>query len=439
MTFVCDMIYFVTVLLFGIGVSFCFAGKFPPSSKKNWLFLLLFCAFEGVLQVLISWKVDMNLAKQLYPLITHLPLVLFLVLVYKCTFLNSCVSVFSAYLCCQIPWWTSYFLNLFFPGEITYTVIYVLSAVLTFWCVYKYIAEPVGQFMEHSKKNALLIGSIPLCYYCFDYTATVYTDWLYSGNKTAVQFMPSVMAFFYFLFVIVYYKELSLKEDAKHQVETLELQIRHAAATLDNMRSLQENTITYRHDMRHHLGYIQALVSAGSMEKIQDYIQSVQSDIEAITPKNFCQNEVVNLILSTYDLKAENQGITLEVYADVPKDIPVSDTDLCAILSNALENAFHAVAKTESRIIAVRLSRRDNQLRIQISNPFHGKIEFKDGIPVSTEENHGLGTKSIAAIVDSYNGLYAFVVEKELFILRILLPLPAKQGKETADGNEIHI
>lgn len=109
MTFLCDMIYFVTVLLFGTCASFCFAGKFPPSTRKKLLYLVIFCAFEGILQVALSWYLDMSLAKRLYPLSTHFPLILVLILVYKCTFLNAVIGVLSAYMCCQIPWWTSYF------------------------------------------------------------------------------------------------------------------------------------------------------------------------------------------------------------------------------------------------------------------------------------------------------------------------------------------
>ena len=75
MTFLCDMIYFITVLLFGSAVSFCFTGI--TVHRKNLLSLLFFCIFEGLLQIMISHFFGMEFAKQLYPAITHLPLILF--------------------------------------------------------------------------------------------------------------------------------------------------------------------------------------------------------------------------------------------------------------------------------------------------------------------------------------------------------------------------
>lgn len=265
-----------------------------------------------------------------------------------------------------------------------------------------------------------------LCYtfhYIFDYTATVYTDLLYSKNEIAVQFMPSVCCFFYFVFVIYYYRRLALHEEAKHLADSLNLQLEHAAMNLNNMRTMQTQAITYRHDLRHHCTYLQALASAGDLEKITDYLNTIQSDIEAIIPKRFCANELVNLVLSTYDTKATEKNISLNIQASVPKDLPVSDTKLCAILSNALENALYATEQETEKSIQVQLAEHNSTLLIQISNPFTGTVTYENGIPCSSKDNHGFGTKSIATIVDSYNGQYEFIAENQAFTVRVLLPL----------------
>ena len=178
-----NMIYFITVLLFGTTVSFCFAGV--AAGRKERLYSLLFCIFEGLLQIVISHFFGFECVRQLYPVLTHLPLILFLVLVQKCTLLNASVSVFSAYLCCQIPWWIGHLCALFLPGKTAVTAIYMLSALIVFWCIYKYIAQPAEYFIKYSKTSALLIGAVPFFYYLFDYLTTVYTHTLYSGNTTA--------------------------------------------------------------------------------------------------------------------------------------------------------------------------------------------------------------------------------------------------------------
>jgi sensor histidine kinase regulating citrate/malate metabolism len=48
-------------------------------------------------------------------------------------------------------------------------------------------------------------------------------------------------------------------------------------------------------------------------------------------------------------------------------------------------------------------------------------VEFADDLPVSTKENHGLGTKSIAAIAQKYGGVYSFTAEDGVFTTSIIL------------------
>ncbi len=421
MTLFCDMIYFITVFLFGVAVSACFAGI--PVNRKNLLSLLIFCTLDGILQLIIFCNFDTAFSKQLYPVMTHLPLILFLILVHKCAWTNAVVSVLTGYLCCQIPRWCGLFFNFFFNNCIAYTIIYILSAILTFYILHRYVARLTQLFLKQAKRNAFMLGIVPLCYYLFDYMTTIYTDWLYSGNETAVQFMPSVSCFFYFVFIIYYYRELELQEQAKHEADSLNLQLEHAAITLNNMRTMQTQTIAYRHDMRHHCTYLQRLAEEGNLKKLTDYLNTIQSDIEAITPKRFCQNELINLVLSTYDTKASEKNITLNIYASVPKELPVSDTKLCAILSNALENALHATERTTEKSIQVQLKVRNMSLLIQISNPFTGSVKYDKNIPSTTREQHGFGTKSIAMIVESYHGQYEFIAENQMFTVRVMLPL----------------
>lgn len=420
MIFICDLIYFTTALLFGTAISFFLAGI--SVRKNNIICLLLFCSFEGLLQGIALYLYGTAATKQLYPLLTHLPLIVLLVILYKKSLLTAIVSVFSAYLCCQIPWWCAFFIDIFFSNKIIYTIVYVLSAITVLLIIYKYASDTICLLLTISNKNVLLTGAVPFLYYVFDYTSTVYTNWLYLGNIAIVQFMPFVTACFYLIFIIIYYKEFSSKEEAKHQANILELQLQHASASLEQMRRLQENTITYRHDMRHHLSYIQALISSGSYEKIGAYITSIQSDIDDITPTKYCQNELINLILSTYVIKAGNQ-YTLDIQANVPDNITVSDTHLCVLLSNALENALNSTANTNDKSIHIRLTTRASSLMLQISNPFCGDLIWKNGLPLSPNTNHGYGVRSIAAIVDSYNGQYEFSADNHIFTLRILLPL----------------
>ena len=105
--------------------------------------------------------------------------------------------------------------------------------------------------------------------------------------------------------------------------------------------------------------------------------------------------------------------------------VKVSDTDLCVLFSNGLENALHACQKLTNEgvncTIDVQFYERNKKLFLQIINPCSDDVEFENGIPISKQQNHGIGVQSICAIVQKYGGLYSFVVRDKQFILRISL------------------
>ena len=56
----------------------------------------------------------------------------------------------------------------------------------------------------------------------------------------------------------------------------------------------------------------------------------------------------------------------------------------------------------------------------RIRNPYSGQLEFdKKQAPVSKEEGHGFGTRSIVAFCHKHNAYYDFVADGEVFSLHI--------------------
>ena len=56
----------------------------------------------------------------------------------------------------------------------------------------------------------------------------------------------------------------------------------------------------------------------------------------------YCNNSVVNAVLSSYIGKAKQEDIRIEVKVDIPMELPIDAFDICTILANALDNAAAA-------------------------------------------------------------------------------------------------
>ena len=199
---------------------------------------------------------------------------------------------------------------------------------------------------------------------------------------------------------------------------------------MEILHRVDAQTAIYQHNMRHHLTAIKGFLSAGSPRQAEAYIEEVQADVEAITPRQFCENALVNLLCSSFSDKAEHAGVRLAVDARLPKQLAISDTELCSILANGLENALGAAAALELPFRWVELSCgiQANKLLIEIKNPYAGSIAMRDGLPVADREGHGYGCRSIRAICERYRGICIFEPENGLFTLRAALPLQDIRG-----------
>lgn len=321
-------------LVFGIEVTVLFAGIEP--TRKNRLITSLLCVIFLFIQTFSWWLFGLDLTSKLYPLIIHLPLIVIFTLYYKRPWLISAVSVLSGYLCCQAPRWFGFLAGAALHSKLADHVVYIVAVFLSYFFLKRYVAGSVQQLMEVSTKSCLFLGGVPLFYYTFDYTTTIYTDVLYRGTKWAVQFMPSTISVFYFAFVLLYYAETQKQARIQRERDMLDTQFRLAQAEFASLRQMQQNAAAYRHDMRHHFALLQGLASKGHIEELKEYLLTAQSDMDAITPIRFCENETVNLILSAFATKAKQSEILLSIDAKLPDSLPFSDTELCSLLSNAL-------------------------------------------------------------------------------------------------------
>lgn len=406
-------------LVFGIAVSVPFAGIEP--TRKNRRSSVLLCVIFLFIQTASWWLLGLDLTSKLYPLIIHLPLIVIFSLCYKRPWLISTVSVLSGYLCCQAPRWVGFIAGAALDSRLADHVFYVGAIFLFYYFLKRYVAESVRHLMETSTKSCLFLGGVPLFYYLFDYTTVIYTDVLYSGAEWAVQFMPSTISIFYFVFVILYYAETQKQVALQREHDMLDAQFRLAQAEFSTLRQMQQNAASFRHDMRHHFALLQGLASKEHIREIKAYLRTAQSDMDAITPLRFCENETVNLILSSFAAKAKQSGILLSVDAKLPDSLSLSDTELCSLLSNALENAIQATANINDgnkRYITLRVYSKNNKLCIDIRNSYQTEPIFHQGLPVSKEQGHGFGTKSMAHIVEKHGGVFQFLIKDGWFIFQ---------------------
>ena len=117
--------------------------------------------------------------------------------------------------------------------------------------------------------------------------------------------------------------------------------------------------------------------------------------------------------------------------------------DIYTLLGNALDNAVESVMRIEykdRKVINFSISEQGEIVLIRTDNYYEGKIEFKNGMPLTSKSNkfyHGFGMDSMRRIVEKYDGSIAVGTKAGIFTLQMVIPVPyAEEGEsEGENGN----
>lgn len=198
------------------------------------------------------------------------------------------------------------------------------------------------------------------------------------------------------------------------------------AQTLEEMRR-------FRHDYKNQLAGLKVLIDSGEYERAGEYLAGIATRFDGARSKThtYSDNMLVDAILQNLAHRCEEAGI--EFFAEVPigSEIPLADYELCTVLCNLADNAFEAASKcTENRFISFTGSRRVKWLTVTAENSYDGVLlTDKSGIVTrkSDRASHGLGLKSIRAIVEAVPGANVRIEpdpEEKVFHISLIFPRP---------------
>lgn len=414
-------IHNLTTLLFGIYMSAFFLGV--RQNVKNTCTLLLFSICDGACYMICFFALGGFTSNRLYPLLVHLPLALFLILYYRYPVISSFVSVFSAYLCCQISNWIGLFVLDLTSDPAWYLAARILTTLLTFFLLCRYVCRTTAAVFAKEKRELCIIGFLPFIYYIFDYSVTKFSSLLYSGNKAIVEFMGFAFCIAYLMFLFVYFQEYEQQQEIRQYNSLMEMQLTSLQKEIEQMNASRQTLSILRHDMRHHLGILRSFLQNGNVDKALLYIQDIDEAYDKTVVTVYSKNEMINSVLSIYEARCHKNGISLCCDIAVAGTLPCPEIAFCAILSNALENAMHALRDldTPRKWATLSISSKGGHLLLRLENPVAKAPVFVDGIPATPRQGHGIGVKSIVYYVEQLNGQCHFSASNGTFMVRIII------------------
>lgn len=159
-----DIFCYVLVLIYGLALSADLSTGGHVSRQQKYLLTLLcllFLLMQGLGLVLLGERA----VKQLYPLVTHVPLVLILILFMKKSVGVAIVSTCTAYLCCQPPRWGRIAVEALTQSTLAAELVYILLMPVMYYLLRRFFVAAAYNTMTSSTAALLLFGSLPVTYY----------------------------------------------------------------------------------------------------------------------------------------------------------------------------------------------------------------------------------------------------------------------------------
>lgn len=185
-----------------------------------------------------------------------------------------------------------------------------------------------------------------------------------------------------------------------------------------------EETRQARHDMRHHFSVLSALAERKEWEKLKDYLGNAWKSIPNFE-LNLCDNQAVDGVAGHFCLRFKENQIPFSIDIDLPRKLPVSEIDMCLIMSNLLENALEASLRTEKTKRYIKFQaylHSDNVVLITVENKFDGIIKEKNGVFQSSKrKGDGVGLQSVRSMAEKNGGYCSFTQSNGVFCANVML------------------
>lgn len=250
--------------------------------------------------------------------------------------------------------------------------------------------------------------------------------------------MLLVNSCFLLIQLMAYYFYYTIGRQISDRAEWMALQHKEELEQdiLTTARQTYESLSELRHEIKNHDAYMAALLEQQDYEGLRAYFAEYRFEHNEAVRFVHSGNEQVDAIVNNRMTRAGMLGVRIETMLALPPQLPVSEKDLCSLLSNLLDNAVEGCAAcgdgAEQKVM-FHMRKDGGYLFLRTENPVPQEAEARRRrLSLQTTKDvaalHGYGTKIIRRIVEKYDGAVKFQIKGEQFIVDIMLLLKGEGG-----------
>ena len=279
-----------------------------------------------------------------------------------------------------------------------------VSALLLLICVAVvcHIPDP-RESMEKAldKKQMCLLSAIPML------SVTVFWGLMYGniGRLTAVFVCVVVLALnlcVFYLYHILLENYVQLREQDIYKQQTIAYQNQ-----FEIMKESQSRIRALKHDMKNHVLALEGLAKGSKLEKLMEYLDSMQEFMKNPSEHIYTGNEVLDSLLNYKLQRAKEELKKVETDIVLPEKMNLHSFDFNVIVGNLLDNAIAASIQTDEQLLKFSMRMENGVLLLHMINSCMGIPEGVCEIRRLSEKSyagHGIGLTNVQRIVEKYHG-----------------------------------
>lgn len=277
-----------------------------------------------------------------------------------------------------------------------------------------------------------------LCIFIFLFTAIVGTELnpatgIFSNSileSTTGKILASIIAFtitfINLLFLVMIWR--SKTSEYYKQLNKLNQQyIKQELEYFETYRQAQEDIRIFRHDMKHHINRIVQLCADSDITSLKNYVSELHDNLDVTLGAVYQTGDSnVDAILNAKVQQMHRNNISFSLSGAFVNSLSLSSFDLCAIFSNAIDNAIEENQKImpeSSRFISLSIRRNNFYYIISLENPMCDISTYDTTTTKADSHNHGFGLRSIREKVAKHGGTITIKNNGQHFILDLFLPI----------------
>lgn len=297
--------------------------------------------------------------------------------------------------------------------------LYLLVLIITHIPLYRLLTGTVSPFLKMDIGNYWnTIWFIPLALFGTRLVALGQKDFQGSISRFICDMLTAVI-------IILMCKSIAADHVRMRERQIVDEQLAAQKLHYAKLKFRVEDARRTKHDFKHHITAIHHYMDIDDIEGLRSYCNELMEQHSEQNKIPYTGNAAADGVIYHYMSLAQEKKAELHYSGAIHSD-GISDTDLCALLGNALDNALQGcMTVQEGRSINIICQSEEHLLSIAVRNTFDGRVDRSEkGVLSRKRENRtGVGLMSMGDICKKYGGSLETSWDDRTFTLMVLLPL----------------